>query len=143
MGTPNPFDFDATQLPLAMGGRRFTQSTMSYVSMAGLTAALDQLLSLGESQLERHAYSLAYNLIEGSRTYGWRPFRAVEDPSASPHIITLAHSELDVNKTVSSLRENRIVCGARNGRLRISLAPYNNSDDVDALIKALANLVCC
>jgi cysteine desulfurase / selenocysteine lyase len=36
------------------------------------------------------------------------------------------------------LRRHDIVCGVRNGRIRVSLAPYNNSDDIDALIDALA-----
>lgn len=45
MGANNPFDFEATQLPVANGSRRFTQSTISYVSLVGLTTALDQLLA--------------------------------------------------------------------------------------------------
>ena len=138
MGTPNPFDFDATQMPFAPGARRFTQSTMSYVSMAGLTTALDLLLSLSEPQLAGHSRRLAHGLIEGIRTYGWRPFRAIDDPSASPHIVILAHDECRAERVIAALRRNRIVCGARNGRIRISLAPYNNSDDIDTLIAVLA-----
>jgi selenocysteine lyase/cysteine desulfurase len=30
------------------------------------------------------------------------------------------------------------VCGTRGGRIRISLAPYNDESDVNALIEALA-----
>ncbi len=40
MGAPDPFAMDAQQLLLAPDARRYTQSTMSYISMAGLTAAL-------------------------------------------------------------------------------------------------------
>ncbi len=35
MGAPDPFDFEATRLPLAGDARRYTQSTMSYVSLKG------------------------------------------------------------------------------------------------------------
>ncbi len=140
MGTPNPFDFDATQLLFAIGARRFTQSTMSYVSMAGLTAALDQLLSLKECHLEAHARNLSCELIEGVHAHGWVPFRAMEDPSASPHIVALTHPEIGVKRTEVALRRNNIVCGVRNGRIRISLAPYNNTNDIDALIDVLASM---
>jgi len=140
MGTANPFDFDATKLLFATGARRFTQSTMSYISMVGLTTSLDQLLTIGESRLEEHSRSLSKMLIEGVRANGWMPFRATEDVSASPHIVALNHPEHSVEKTMKALESNRIICGNRNGRIRISLAPYNNSDDINALIDVLANL---
>ena len=53
MGAPDPFDFDAKSVSVASDARRFTQSTMSYVSIAGLTASIEQLLSLGRTELKR------------------------------------------------------------------------------------------
>jgi len=47
MGAPDPFDMQATKMPLAHDARRFTQSTMSYISMSGLTVALGELLAMG------------------------------------------------------------------------------------------------
>ena len=108
--------------------------------MIGLTTALDQLLALGESRLEEHSRSLSNMLIEGVGANGWKPFRAIEDSSASPHIVALNHPEHSVEKTMDALGSNRIICGNRNGRIRISLAPYNNSDDINALIDVLAKL---
>ena len=58
-GTNSPFDFEATSLHFAADARRFTQSTMSYISMAGLTTALDHLMSLRESRLEAHSRHLS------------------------------------------------------------------------------------
>ncbi len=137
MGAPNPFAFEATQLPVASGGRRFTQSTMSYVSLIGLTVALDQLLTLNKGASEAHAQQLAHRLINGCEPHGWLPFRPLDDVSASAHIVTLAHEKILAQEMVGKLREKHVICGARNGRIRISLAPYNNSNDVDALLKAL------
>ncbi len=139
-GTANPFEFEATQLHFAPDARRFTQSTMSYISMAGLVTALDDLMSLGERRLEMHSRRLSRRLIQGAHEHGWTPFRALEDASASPHIVSLAHSESGVQSAVDALRRNHIVCGVRNGRIRISLAPYNDSRDVDALIDSLATI---
>lgn len=139
-GTSSPFQFEATTLHFAADARRFTQSTMSYISMAGLATALDQLMPLTERRLEAHSRRLADRLITGVHAHGWTPFRALEDASASPHIVSLAHSELGVQEVADALRRNRVVCGVRNGRIRISLAHFNNSSDVDALIDALAHV---
>lgn len=140
MGTTDPFDFEATELHFATGARRFTQSTMSYISMVGLSTALHHLLSFKARRLEAHSRSLSHRLIKGLRAHGWTPFRASEDASASPHIVSLAHSETGAEETTRALRRRNIVCGVRNDRIRVSLAPYNNSDDIDALIDTLASI---
>jgi selenocysteine lyase/cysteine desulfurase len=38
---------------------------------------------------------------------------------------------------VAGLRDAGIVCSSRNGRVRVSLAPYNNERDIDAVVGAL------
>jgi selenocysteine lyase/cysteine desulfurase len=139
-GTDSPFCFDATSSHFAADARRFTQSTMSYISMAGLATSLDHLMPVGESRLEAHSRRLAGRLIDGALAHGWTPFRALEDPSASPHIVSLANAEVGVQGAVDALRRDRVVCGVRNGRIRVSLAPYNNSADIDALIEALSSV---
>ncbi len=136
MGASDPFGFDATSVSLANDARRYTQSTMSYASMAGLTVAVEQLLSLGQARIEAHARTLAAMLVSDASKYGWQPFRSLGDPSASPHIISLGHPRESVQAVVESLRGHNIVCGIRGGRIRISLAPYNDASDVNTLIEA-------
>jgi len=138
MGASDPFGFDATSVSLANDARRYTQSTMSYASMAGLVVAVEQLLSLGEARIEAHARSLSAMLVSDARKYGWEPFRGVGDPAGSPHIISLGRPHEDLQAIVEGLRRHNIVCGIRGGRIRISLAPYNDASDVNALIEALA-----
>ena len=77
-------------------------------------------------------------LISDASKYGWEPFRSVGDPAGSPHIISLGHPRESVQATVEGLRSHSIVCGIRGGRIRISLAPYNDASDVNTLIEALA-----
>ena len=137
MGAESPFDFNSTWIELAGDARRYTKSTMSYISMAGLAAALENLILLEKGAAERHARSLASELIEGVAPAGWKPFRNLSDPSASPHIISLSHSEIDAEKAIDQLRERNIYCGIRNGRIRVSLALYNNSSDIQSLVTAL------
>jgi selenocysteine lyase/cysteine desulfurase len=137
MGAPDPFDFDAKKILLADDARRYTQSTMSYISIAGLTAALDQLSSLGEAQIETHARRLSEKLIERVSKNGWRPFRDLSDRAASPHIISLARPDQELEATQEALRTANVVCSSRGGRVRVSLAPYNDESDIDALVAAL------
>lgn len=138
MGASDPFDFDAKSLSFASDARRLTQSTMSYVSIAGLTISIEQLLSLGENRIEAHARQLAAMLVDGAREYGWEPFHDVHGVPASPHIISLAHSRQSARQTVEKLREQRIICSARGERIRVSLAPYNDAGDVMKLLQAFA-----
>jgi len=139
MGASDPFGFDATSVSLANDARRYTQSTMSYVSMAGLTVAVEQLLSLGQPRIEAHSRTLAAMLISEASKYGWQPFRSLGDPAASPHIISLGHPRECVQAVVESLRSHNVVCSTRGGRIRISLAPYNDESDVNALIEAFGS----
>ena len=138
MGASNPFEFDATSVSLANDAMRYTQSTMSYVSMAGLVVAVEQLLALGDARIEAHARSLAAMLVSDVSKYGWQPFRSVGDPAGSPHIISLGRPRESVQAIVERLRNHNIVCGTRGGRIRISLAPYNDASDVNTLVEAFA-----
>ena len=111
---------------------------MSYASMAGLVVAMEQLLSLGEARIESHARSLAAMLASDASKYGWKPFRSVGDSAGCPHIISLGHPRESVQAIVERLRSHNIVCSTRGGRIRISLAPYNDESDVNTLIEAFA-----
>ena len=91
MGALDPFKFDATRLLLADDARRYTQSTMSYMSVIGLTTAIEQLLSIGMAELELHATRLGNLLVSAVERHGWRPFRDLDDVAASPHIISVGH----------------------------------------------------
>jgi selenocysteine lyase/cysteine desulfurase len=36
-----------------------------------------------------------------------------------------------------ALEARRIVCGVRGGRVRVSIAPYNDESDIEAIAQAL------
>ena len=141
MGAPEPFEFDATRMLLAADARRYTQSTMSYASVVGLTTAMDELLAIGVERLEDEAARLAHLLLDAVEPHGWRPFRLLDDPAASPHIISLGRPGDGLDGILDRLRDIGIVCSARLGRLRVSLAPYNDENDIAALVDALVGWV--
>jgi selenocysteine lyase/cysteine desulfurase len=137
MGAPDPFDMQATKLPLANDARRFTQSTMSYISMSGLTVALGELLAMSAEKIEAHAQSLARLLDEELKGTGWTPFRSIEDRAASAHIVALQNTSVEAEYTLKTIRDANIVCSSRNGRIRVSIAHFNDESDVLALVKIL------
>ena len=105
MGAPSPFAFDARRMPLAEDARRFTQSTMSYVSVVGLTAALDQLLAAGLENVEHHATRLRDLLLDTVEDRGWQPFRHRGSPAAASHIVSLARPGERVDGVLARLRD--------------------------------------
>lgn len=137
MGAPDPFNFDAKSLLLANDSRRYTQSTMSYVSIACLTTAIEQLLAIGKQNIESHADNLAKLLTEEAAQLGWLPYRSPGDSAACSHIVSLSHPEKPVEETMKVLAIRKIICSSRGGRIRVSLAPYNDENDIDMLIQAL------
>jgi selenocysteine lyase/cysteine desulfurase len=137
MGATDPFSFDATRLDLAPDARRYTQSTMSYASMAALTVGIQQLLDVGIDAIDDHANALTLQLSEELARSGWKPYSPPGSPCACGHIVSLAADGRDVTAMVQRLRDARIVCGVRGGRIRVSFAAYNNSADVDRLVRAL------
>ncbi len=137
MGAPEPFSFDAKSLLLANDARRYTQSTMSYVSIACLTVAIEHLLALGKQNIEAHADTLAKLLTEEAAGLGWLPYRSPGDSAACSHIVSLSHPEKSAEATMDALASRNIVCSSRGGRIRVSIAPYNDENDIDMLIQAL------
>ncbi len=139
MGAPDPFDMQAMQLPLAKGAARYTQSTMSYISIVGLGVAIGELLALDPTKIKAHADDLASVLLTGLDGSGWAPFRHADDPAASTHIVTLGHPDAGADETLQSLHDANITCSIRNGRVRVSLAHYNEAADVHTIVAALKN----
>ncbi len=140
MGATEPFSFDATHLDLAPDARRYTQSTMSYASMAALTVGIQQLIEVGIDRIAVHADALAARMLEELAGSGWDPYVPLDAPSSSSHIVSLAAPGLDVETAMTRLRAADVMCGARGGRIRVSFAPYNDSTDVERLTRALTSL---
>ena len=133
MGAIDPFDMQATRLPLANDARRFTQSTMSYISIIGLACAIDELLALGIENIDTHAVRLAKVFHRKLASTNWTMFRPITDKSSSSHIITLQSNKADIQSTLNSFRRANIVCSNRNGRIRVSIAHFNNENDIQTL----------
>lgn len=141
MGAEDPFDFEATELRLAHGARRFELSTMSYCSAVGLLRSLELLGSVGFERLEAHSRALAHELVDEVAPLGWKPYRPWDDEAASPHLISLRHPAASGPEVQAALaRDHSVFTSSRVGGVRVSLHGYNNSEDVQGLARALAQL---
>jgi cysteine desulfurase/selenocysteine lyase len=139
-GTEHPFQFDPTTLALAADARRFELSTIAYSSAAGLSTSIELLTGVGFPGLNRHAEVLAHELVAATAPHGWTPFRDLDAPGASHHIVSLHHPTLAASAVQARLaEEHQIVVSSRAGGIRVSLHGYNDSSDIEALADALDN----
>jgi cysteine desulfurase / selenocysteine lyase len=140
-GTDDPFDFDATTLALAHDARRFELSTMAYSSAVGLSSSIALLTDAGLPALAQHARGLATELIERVSPLGWMPFRRPGTAGASSHVISLRHGSLSAAAVQATLADDhRVIVSSRGGGIRISLHGYNDGNDIEALVDALAEV---
>jgi selenocysteine lyase/cysteine desulfurase len=137
-GAHHPFQFDPTALVLAADARRFELSTIAYSSAAGLGTSIELLTGVGFAALTRHAEALARELVAATAPHGWTPFRDLDAPGASNHIVSLRHPTLAAPAVQARLAEgHQILVGSRGGGIRVSLHAYNDSSDINALADAL------
>jgi selenocysteine lyase/cysteine desulfurase len=137
-GTQHPFQFDPTTLALASDARRFELSTIAYSSAAGLSTSIELLSGVGLAALTGHAGALARELVAATTPHGWTPFRDLDAPGASHHIVSLRHPALVAAVVQARLAaEHQIVVSSRGGGIRVSLHAYNDSSDIDALADAI------
>ena len=88
-------------------------------------------------RIHNHSIKLGEVLLTGLNNLEWEAFVEAESDEFSPHIMTLQTAHYNVQSALQKLTKNGVICGIRNGRIRVSLAHYNNEDDIQALLKAL------
>ena len=137
MGAPKPFEMSPTTCFFETDARSYTQSTMSYISMVGLQASLKEITQLNPSKIEEHTNLLGdlfLNLMEKTK---WIPWSKRGKSYYARHIISLESDMDSLDRALNKLRIQNIICSSRNGRIRFSLAHYNNENDIKRVVQAL------
>ena len=137
MSDPYPFEMNTRDLKFANSAMKFTQSTISYITIKGIEQSLDQILRLSTKKISNHSKKLSKILLNKIEATSWQAFRTERDYEFSSHIIALGNADQDIVKYYKKLTENRIITSMRNKRIRISIAHYNCEEDV----KKLANIL--
>jgi cysteine desulfurase family protein (TIGR01976 family) len=144
---------------------RFELGTLPYELMAGTTAAVDLLASLGEGEdrkarlrtgfaaIEQHEDRLRERLDAGlamlpltvhSRAKRRTPTVLVTFDDAAAADVSVALADRDINAPSSNFyaweASHHLGLG-EDGGLRIGLAPYSTEDEIDRLLAALAEVL--
>ena len=90
--------------------------------------------------IAEHADELAQELVRRVVHLGWTPFRPLDSPAATSHIVSLRHPTHDAVEVQRLLAEAGVVVSSGGGGIRVSLHHYNDSSDVTALVETLSGI---
>lgn len=116
------------------GADRYEPGNVSYVAYAGQYEALKRMLAMGVDNIYAHAKPMCDRLKKELPAMGYRLLTPMD--AASSIVVVQAK---DVKATMAKLRKAGVqVTTAGENRIRISPAVYNNDEDIDRLLAAMA-----
>jgi cysteine desulfurase family protein (TIGR01976 family) len=131
---------------------RFETGTLSHEALAGFTAAVEYLESLGWDAIQAHERELGQRFLDGLPS----PYRLYGVPSMEGRVPTFAftHPEQPPEELAARLGEGDIATwpgnyyavevmerlGLTDGTLRIGFVHYNTPDEVDRVLAVLQDL---
>ena len=133
-------------------GQRFETGTLAHEALAGFTAAVDYVESLGWEAIQSHERELGQRFLDGLpddyRLYGpptmdgRTPTFALTHPSRSPEKLATEVAKRDIAAWWGNYYALEIMerLELPDGALRIGLVHYNTLEEVDRLLTALAEL---
>ena len=133
-------------------GHRFETGTLSHESLAGSTAAIEYLDSLGWEAIQAHERDLGQRFLDGlPETYrlhgipsmeGRVPTFSLTHPKRSPEELAAGLGERDIASWPGNFYALEVMerLGLPEGTLRIGILHYNTAEEVDRLLAALADL---
>lgn len=134
---------DPATVPFAVGAHRFDVGNFNFPAAIAVGPAIELLLSLGTGAVQDHVFGVARYFANrmldiGLSVYGGRP------GTQSSHIVTVgrnlgydhdAAGDLEMSKLYEHLKANGVRLSIRRDLLRFSFHVYNNSDDVDEVVR--------
>lgn len=127
-------DYNLTFLPDA---RRFELGTYNWVGLAGTKAAIELLLELGLSKIERWTLHLTDVLIADLQRRGYE-IASCLDPACRSSIVSF--SVADPQSALEKLKAARVVVARREDYIRVSTHCYNTEDEVLKVGQVLGNV---
>jgi cysteine desulfurase family protein (TIGR01976 family) len=131
---------------------RFETGTLSHESLAGFTAAVEYLESLGWDAIQAHERELGQRFLDGLPSpyhlygvplmEGRVPTFAVTHPGRSPEELAARLSQRDIATWPGNYYAVEVMerLGLPDGTLRIGFVHYNTNDEVDRVLAALQDL---
>jgi selenocysteine lyase/cysteine desulfurase len=112
--------------------RKFGYATPAFAAIYQLNAALDYIMGVGVSAIEKHAVPLANRINQSLREQGLSVMTPEHNESA---IVAFEHG-IDPLKAKRSLEDADIQVSFREGdsQIRVGVALFNNDEDVNRLL---------
>jgi cysteine desulfurase family protein (TIGR01976 family) len=132
--------------------RRFETGTLAHEALAGFTAAVEYLESLGWDAIRAHERELGQRFLDGLperyRLYGIptmesrTPTFALTHPTRSPEELAVGLAERDIAAWPGNYYAVEVMerLGLPDGTLRIGLVHYNTFEEVDRALGVLEEL---
>ena len=130
-------DFSNTALDLKPTAGRYEGGTYNMVGIAGLSASVQWMMSLGIGAIRDLVLANAAHLADRLESAGAR-VASCRQPDHLSGIVSFewpGHSPTTLQRTCQS---EGVVINSRDGRLRASPHAYSNTDDCDRLLEILA-----
>ena len=113
--------------------RRFELITLPYQDFAGMNTSVRMLLDVGIPAIGQHLRSLHAPLLEWASRYGVRVVSPRGDRASG--IVCIAPA--DVGAAFRALKAARVICGMREGAIRLSPHLYNTLDEMQQVVDIL------
>ena len=129
------FQMDISDYSPAADARRFDAGTPPVPNIYGGVAGMSIIEEAGVPAIEAHVSALATRLIAGLDELGATVATPHDQAQRGPLVCVRSS---DVGRLVDELAAEHIVVSMRDDNLRIALHLYNVEDDVDRVLRALA-----
>ncbi|NUR06326.1 MAG: aminotransferase class V-fold PLP-dependent enzyme [Nocardioidaceae bacterium] len=133
-GQADPFAFDPRRIDVPTHARRFESGTPAIPSAFGAVAGLTVLREAPAAEVRDHVAGLTARLHEQLVDDGEKPWSPADPALRGPQV---AIRDDRPDALAAHLAERRIVTSPRGDLLRLSLHYYNDTDDVDAVVRAI------
>ncbi|MCA9246227.1 MAG: aminotransferase class V-fold PLP-dependent enzyme [Planctomycetales bacterium] len=131
-------DFQHIALDLKPAASRYEGGSQTMIGMTGFGASLELLLAYGADRIERRLLDYTDMACEQLQSIGAQ-VASHRDGTCRSGIVAFELPGQDPATIRERCLEAAVVVNVRGGRLRISPHAYNNEDDLDRLIAALAS----
>jgi cysteine desulfurase / selenocysteine lyase len=140
LAVDRPFDFFDLDQPLKSWAARFEEGAYNNAGLRGMKGSLQVLERAGPERISKRILDLTDYLADGLAARGWKVISPRETDAEKSGILLVEKDGLDADAVERRLKEEKIVLSVRGGSLRIAPHGYNTIEELDRLLKVLAEI---
>ena len=140
MGTVDPMNFFAYDLPFREDAWRYEEGSLSTVLIVGWNESLRLFLETGVANIEAHVRALTDRLLAGLHRLGVEVITPHARWSERSAIVTFIPKG-DAQALARALDKAGIAVSERGGGIRVSVHGYNTVEEIERLLTTLEELM--